>query len=82
MRPSFQILTALMILLLAGTCCYFGITGILDGSVEFPRKRESFQVMRAVSPKVFWACVLVWLIGGAGLFWLSLVNFREAVRRA
>jgi hypothetical protein len=82
MRPSFQVIAALVILFLAGTCCYFGLTGFLDGSVEFPSKRESFQVVRAVAPKTFWACVLFWLIGGAGFFWLALVNIREAARRA
>ncbi len=82
MRPSFQILMAAMILFLAGTCFYFCITGVLDGSVEFPSKGQSIEVLRATSPKAFLACVLFWLVGGAGFLWLALVNFREVARGA
>jgi hypothetical protein len=82
MRPSFQILAALMVLGLAGVSFWFGATGIFDGAVEFPSKREHFQVLQAVSPKAFWACVAVWLAMGVGFSWLAVSNFREAVRRA
>ena len=82
MRPSFQIVLALMILAIAGVSFYFGLTGILEGVVEYPSKREAFQVVRASSPKMFWTCVLFWLGGSAGALWLAVVNLREATRRA
>lgn len=82
MRPSFQIIAALLILVGAGVGFWTGISGILEGSVTFPSKRETYHVLQATSPKTFWASVLVWLAMGVGFTWLAAVNLREAIRRA
>ncbi len=81
MRPSVQIAVAIVVLLVGGACFYFGISGILDGSVEFPSKTDSREVIRAASPKTFVACVVFWLVAGVGSLLLALKNFREATRR-
>ena len=82
MRPSFQILAALLILAGAGFGFWTGISGILEGAVTFPSKRETYHVLQEASPKTFWASVLVWLAMGLGFTWLAVVNLREAFRRA
>jgi len=82
MRPPFQWLVALIVLLMAGVGFWFGITGIMDGSVEYPSKRESLMVLRAANPKIFWSCVIVWLSIGVGMVWLAITNIRELLSRA
>ena len=78
MRPSIQILMSLLILGMAGVAFWFAITGVIDGSVEFPSKHQSFQVLHSSSPKAFWGCVAAWLAIGVGFSGVSLVNLREA----
>jgi hypothetical protein len=82
MRPSFQWLCVLLVLLTAGVGFWYGISGILEGSVAYPSKRHSFMVSQASSPRVFWSCVAVWLAIGFGMVWLAAANIRELLGRA
>ncbi|EIL96479.1 hypothetical protein RHOFW104T7_00265 [Rhodanobacter thiooxydans] len=82
MRPSFHWLVVLLVLLMASVGFWSGIIGIIDGAVTFPSKRESFIVVQAQSPKVFWGCVAAWLSIGVGMVWLAFTNIRELLARA
>jgi hypothetical protein len=82
MRPSFQWICVLGVLLISGFAFWTGITGILDGSVAYPSKRESFLVTQAANPRIFWGCVIVWLAIGVGMVWLAAANIRELLGRA
>lgn len=82
MRPRFQIFAAAAFLLLACGCLYFGVSGILDGAVKFPRKRLPFQLIPASSHLRYWASIAFWLAGTAALSWLAAVNFLKILRRA
>lgn len=82
MRPRFQILAAIAFLLLACSCLYFGVSGILDGVVKFPRKRLPFQLIPASSHLSYWASIAFWLAGAVALGWLAAANFLKTFRRA
>ena len=80
MRPLIQILCAIVMIGVSGAGFWFGITGILDGAVEFPTKHDHFKVPRSVMPGTYWACVAFWVGVGFGALWVGLKNLKEDLR--
>jgi hypothetical protein len=79
MRRATQILTVLVILGAAIVGFWFGVSGILDGAVEFPSKGHQL-VLRAASPRLFWGCVAAWFAIAVGFIALAVVNFKALMR--
>lgn len=78
---AYRVPIAIVVLCLALVGLWFGIAGIMDGSVAFPSKRLRAHVLRADAPVTFWACITMWIALGAGFFALALANLRAALRR-
>ncbi len=68
--------------LLAAICWVYLLAGLFSGSVQFPSKHASLQITRGESPKVYWACVTVWLAGGVLLTRAAAASLQKAMSQA
>jgi hypothetical protein len=79
-RPSIQILMALIILAIGSCGLWFAFSGIVDGKVYLPSRQRTLQVARETHPHIFWGCIVFWATVGAGITGLGCQNIREACR--
>ncbi|MGN6790134.1 MAG: hypothetical protein ACTHJP_11490 [Rhodanobacteraceae bacterium] len=78
---AYRVPVAIVVLCLALVGMWFGIAGIVDGSVAFPSKRLRAHVLRAEAPVTFWACITMWIALGTVFLALAIANLRAALRR-
>lgn len=78
---AYRVPVAIVVLCLALVGMWFGIAGIVDGSVAFPSKRLRAHVLRAEAPVTFWACITMWIALGTVFLALGIANLRAALRR-
>jgi hypothetical protein len=79
MRPSIQFLLGISVLALAGIGFWFGVSGLIDGSVEVFSKQSRPQMSQEGDPGWYWVNVGIWLAEGVGMTTLAVINIRESI---
>jgi len=77
-RPSIQILTALVVAVLAAVSLWAGATGWRDGEVVSLTSLLHYSLDRSSSPIGHWMDVLLWFVAAVGETYLAWALFREA----